>query len=128
MATPNQRVLLHLDRDLRRAVAAADIYYLEAVGETTLVRLHSSRTLRDVRSLGELSPGFSAFGVLRIHRNHAVNVAHILEIRRRDAASGWEVRLEPPVNRALPVSRDSLEQLWAAFGERRGRSSRGPRS
>jgi DNA-binding LytR/AlgR family response regulator len=118
MASPSGRVLLHLDRDLRRVVEAANIYYLEAVGQTTLIRLRSSRTLRDVRSLGELVPLLSGFGVLRVHRNHAVNAGHVLEIRRRDAAADWEIKLEPPVARILPVSRPMLKRLWAAFGER----------
>jgi len=34
------------------------------------------------------------------------------------AADGreWEVKLEPPVNRVLPVSRGALAELWKAFG------------
>ncbi len=118
MAELSGRVLLHLGRDVRRVVEAADIYYLEAEGETTRVRLRSSRALRDTRSLGELMPVLSRFGLLRVHRNHAVNVARIVEVRRRDGEADWEVTLAPPVNRVLPVSRASLARLWAAFGER----------
>lgn len=118
MAIANDRVLLHLGRDLRRAVEAADIYYLEAEGATTLVRLRSARPLRDVRSLGDLSPVFAPFGLVRVHRNHAVNIRYVREVRRRQAPDDWEVRLEPPVNRVLPVSRSALSRLWAAFGER----------
>ncbi len=118
MAAASGRVLLHLSRDLRRAVEADDIYYLEAVGQVTLVRQRSARTLRDVRSLGDLVPIFSPFGILRVHRNHAVNVRHVLEIRRRDTDADWEIKLDPPVNRILPVSRTLLKRLWAAFGER----------
>ncbi len=29
----------------------------------------------------------------------------------------WELELDPPVNLVLPVSRDALAALWAAFGE-----------
>jgi DNA-binding LytR/AlgR family response regulator len=118
MAAANGRVLLHLSRDLRRAVETDDIYYLEAVGQVTLVRQRSARALRDVRSLGELAPLLAPFGILRVHRNHAVNLAHVLEIRRRGAAEGWEIKLEPPVNRVLPVSRTLLKRVWTAFGER----------
>jgi hypothetical protein len=45
-------LLLHLARDRRRAIDPHDIYFLEATGQTTLVRLRSSRRLRDVRTLG----------------------------------------------------------------------------
>jgi DNA-binding LytR/AlgR family response regulator len=118
MAPASGRLLLHLSRDHRRAVEADDIYYLEAVGQVTLVRQRSARTLRDVRSLGDLVPLLSPFGILRVHRNHAVNVRHVLEIRRRDTDADWEIKLDPPVNRVLPVSRTLLKRLWAAFGER----------
>ena len=117
MKLPNDRLLLHLARDRRRAVDPQDIYFLEATGETTLVRLRSSRRLRDTRPLGELVPLLAPFRVVRIHRNHAVNVRHVREVRRRSGDADWEVRLEPPVNRVLPVSRGYLKRLWAAYGE-----------
>jgi hypothetical protein len=46
-----------------------------------------------------------------------VNVRHVLEVRRRRGEADWEVKLEPPVNRILPVSRTYLKHLWTAFGE-----------
>jgi hypothetical protein len=46
-----------------------------------------------------------------------VNVRAVLEVRRRSAREGWEVKLEPPVNAVLPVGRTYLKPLWAAFGE-----------
>jgi DNA-binding LytR/AlgR family response regulator len=118
MALPNDRLLLHLDRGRRRVVDPHDVYFLEAVGQTTLVRLRSSRRLRDTRSLGEMVRLLAGLGVVRVHRNHAVNVRHVLEIRRRGGDADWEVKLEPPVNLVLPASRTYLKPLWAAFGER----------
>jgi DNA-binding LytR/AlgR family response regulator len=118
MATKPERLLLHLGRDRRRVVDPADVYFLEATGGTTLVRLRSSQRLRDVRALGELLPLLTPFGIVRVHRNHAVGVRHAREIRRRDAQADWEVRLEPPVNSVLPVGRTYLKGLWAAFRER----------
>lgn len=118
MSLPNDRLLLHLARDRRRAIDPHDIYFLEATGETTLVRLRSSRRLRDGRTLGELVPVLARFGVLRVHRNHAVSARHVREIRRRSGEADWEVKLEPPVNLVLPVSRTYLKRLWAAFGDR----------
>jgi DNA-binding LytR/AlgR family response regulator len=112
------RVLLHLGRDRRRAIDAGDVYFLEATGETTLVRLRASKRLADVRSLGELHAVLAPFGIVRIHRNHAVNVRYVLEIRRRSGEADWEIKLEAPVNEVLPVGRTYLKRLWAAFGER----------
>lgn len=118
MSSSNERLLLHVGRDRRRPVDPGDFYFLEAEGETTLVRLRSSPRLRDTRALGELVPLLARFGIVRVHRNHAVNPRHVLEVRRRSAQADWEVKLEPPVNRVLPVGRTYLEQLWKAYGER----------
>ena len=74
---PNDQLLLHLARDHRRAVDPHDVYFLEATGETTLVRLRSSRRLRDTRALGKIVSLLAGFGVVRVHRNHAVNVRHL---------------------------------------------------
>ncbi len=67
-----------------------DVYFLEAVGDDTLVRLRSKRRLRDVRPLGTLLKEFTPYGFLRVHRNHAVNLAGIQEIRRLKAREDWE--------------------------------------
>jgi len=49
-----KRVLLHLDERTRRAIDPADVYFLEADGSDTLLRLRSSRRLRDARQLPEV--------------------------------------------------------------------------
>ena len=119
VADTGRQILLHLGRDLRRVVDVAEVYYLEATGQVTKVRLRSAKELRDTRSLGEMVGVLGAFGVVRVHRNHAVNLRHVVEIRRRDAEADWEVVLAAPVNRVLPVGRTYLARLWAAFGEGR---------
>jgi DNA-binding LytR/AlgR family response regulator len=55
-------------------------------------------------------------GFVRIHRNHAVHPGRIREIRPDADGSGYEVRLEPPVNKVLPVSRRLLATLLRAYG------------
>jgi DNA-binding LytR/AlgR family response regulator len=115
MALARDKALLHLSGRLRRVVDADDIYYLEARGDETDVRLRGARPLRDVRSLGEVLQGLGPLGFVRIHRNHAVHAGRVREIRPAASGSGWEVRLEPPVNTVLPVSRRSLAALLAAY-------------
>ncbi len=110
------RVLLHLASGERRPVDPADVYLLEAARGETKVRTRSRRSLTDVRPLGEPLQRFEAHGFVRIHRSLAVNVGRIRGIRPRDP-EGWQVKLEPPVNRVLPVSRDLVAHLWRAFGE-----------
>lgn len=52
-----------------------------------------------------------------VKRAYAVNLCRVRELRPRDEGDDWEVRLEPPVNRVLPVARGELARLEAAFGE-----------
>jgi len=118
MATAQGKVSLHLAGQVRRVVDADDIYYLEAQGDETDVRLRAAQRLRDVRSLGEVMEELGPLGFVRIHRNHAVNPARVREIR--PAASSWEVHLEPPVNKILPVSRRSVTALFEAYGPTSG--------
>ena len=81
--------------------------------------------MRDVRSLGEVLEDLGPLGLVRIHRNHAVHAGHVREIRPAASGSTWEVRLEPPVNRVLPVSRRSLSVLLAAYRKAPQRRSAG---
>ena len=112
------RVVLHLGDGERRVVDPADVYYLEAQDEDTRVRLRSARPLVDMRPIRELLPLFAPHGFLQIHREYVVNLRRVRLIRRRDEGRDWEVKLEPPVNRVLPVSRGALAKLWRAFGEK----------
>jgi DNA-binding LytR/AlgR family response regulator len=115
-ATP-ERLLLHLERDRRRAIDPGEVFSLEAVGQKTVVRLRAPARLTDTRVMGDVVALMAPFGVVRVHRNHAVNVRQVLEIRRRDGEKDWEVKLEPPVNAVVPVGRTYLKPLWAAFGD-----------
>jgi len=118
------RVLLHVRRGprvVKRAVDPADVYFLEADGGDTLVRLRGVATgLRDVRRLAAVGPLFEPFGFLEIHRSYTVNLRRVRELRPREDGEDWEVKLEQPVNRVLPVARDALARLEAAFGEGAG--------
>ena len=117
MSKPVDRILLHLDGGRRRVVDPAEVYYLEVLEEATRVRLRSAQTLVDTRPADEVVPLFEPYGFLQIHREYVVNLRRIRTIRRRDNGRDWEVKLEPPVNRVLPVSRGALSSLWKAFGE-----------
>lgn len=52
-----------------------------------------------------------------IHREHAVNIAHVRLLRLQTDGRDWELKLEPPVNSVLPIARDRLASLRAALGE-----------
>lgn len=111
MPLPAGRLALRLERDRRRLVDVSDVYYLEADRDATLVRLRGARPLRDIRALSELLPLLTKAGFVRIHRSFAVNLGRVRELRLQRDGVGWEVKLEPPVNRVLPVSRRELGRL-----------------
>ncbi len=99
-------------------IEPADVFWLEAEGATTWIRLRGKQRYQDIRPLGEVVAQLAHYGFLRVHRNHAVNLRRIAEIRRRAKGQDWELKLEPPVNRVLAVSRSELAALWHAFGSR----------
>ena len=113
------KVLLHVSDGLRRLVETDGVYYLEADGGDTVLHRSRARPLRDIRRLGEIQAVWKKHGFVRIHRNHSVNPARILEIRLRESGRDWELKLAPPVNRILPISRTYLKHLWSAFGQSR---------
>jgi DNA-binding LytR/AlgR family response regulator len=116
MSAPVDRILLHLGGGRRRVVEPSEVYYLEVLEEATRVRLRSARTLVDTRPADEVVPLFEPHGFLQLHREYVVNLRRIRDIRRRKNGRDWEVKLEPPVNRVLPVSRGALQYLWKAYG------------
>ncbi len=116
MSAPVDRILLHLGGGRRRVVDPSEVYYLEVLEEATRVRLRSARALVDSRPADEVVPLFAPHGFLQIHREYVVNLRRIREIRRRKNGRDWEIKLEPPVNRVLPVSRGLLGSLWKAYG------------
>jgi DNA-binding LytR/AlgR family response regulator len=111
----NDRLVLHLGDGSREILDSAEVYLLEAEGDSTWVRLAEREARLDVRALGELAPPLESRGFLRIHRSYAVNLRRVRLLRRRDRGRDWEIQLEPPVNRVLPVSRDAYPHLLAAL-------------
>jgi DNA-binding LytR/AlgR family response regulator len=110
------RILLHLQDGRRIPVDPQEIYLLEAEGGETLVPTRHAQPLTDVRQLSELIGAFEPLGFAQIHRSWAVNLRRVREIRPAHEG-GWEVKLDPPVNRVLPVSRRRVSALWGRFGE-----------
>ena len=109
------RFLIQLAPDRWRAVDLAEIYYVEAAGDDCLIRLRGREALADVRRLAELEALLASAGFVRIHRSVLVNPTRVAELRRRSGRRGWEVVMERPVNRVLPVAEDRLGALRERF-------------
>jgi len=116
MARLEDLLLLHLAEDRRQPIEIADIYFVEADGGNTRVRTRHARTLLDLRQLAELLPLLEGHGFYQINRGQAVNLRRIQEIRR-NSEGAWELKLNPPVNLVLSVSRRRVADLWRQFGE-----------
>jgi len=93
------------------------VFLLEAVGDETDVRTRGARELRDVRSLAEVAARFPEGLMVVVHRGFAVNVDRVSEVRRRENLRDWELKLEPPVNRIVPIARGRVREVWRAYGE-----------
>ena len=117
LLSPTGRFLLHPAPGLRHVIDLEDVFFVEAVGDDTRVRTRAARVLRDVRPLKEIEPLLVPRGFLRAHRDYLVNPDRVRQVRRRSTGEDWELKLHPPVNRVLPVSRSALATLWSAFGE-----------
>lgn len=114
--TQSRHTLLHLPDDRRLVADPDEIYFMEADGDDTLVRFRSKQRHHDIRRLSEMEEALGKFGFVRVHRSYLVNAARVREIRRREDGRYWELVLDPPVNRVLPVSDSGFDQLLAAYG------------
>jgi DNA-binding LytR/AlgR family response regulator len=112
-----RRVLLHLEDGRRVPIEPDEVFLLEAESDETVVRTRGRRRLRDVRPLGDLVDRFPSEMMVQVHRSYAVNPDRVSEVRRRDNDRDWELKLEPPVNRVVPIGRGFVTALWAAYGE-----------
>ena len=109
------RIIIRTKGGKRIVVDPQEIYYLDASEGDSVVRLRGRQEMIDVRRLEELEAILGRHGFLRIHRSYLVNLRRIAEIRTR--GRDLEVRLTPPVNKILPVSREAAAGLLAAYGE-----------
>jgi DNA-binding LytR/AlgR family response regulator len=75
------RVTVHGSRSEHRVLDPEAAYHLRARGGETEVRLRARTPLVDVRPIGEVAPLFGPFGFVRIHREHAVNIARMRLLR-----------------------------------------------
>jgi two-component system LytT family response regulator len=100
-----------------RFVEAGEIYYVEAERHDTLVRTAGRRRLRSTQRLPEWEEALEGGQFVRVHDSYLVNFDRVRELRlRKGDPNDWEVKLDPPVNVILPVSRTGYRRLRQAFG------------
>ncbi len=91
------------------------IFYLEAQGENTLIRTKRKKPYKSVQRLGELAKKLPAPAFVRCHREYIVNLNRVRSIAPRKSR-GYDLRLDPPVNRRIPIARDRLEKIRKILG------------
>jgi DNA-binding LytR/AlgR family response regulator len=93
---------------------AADIFYLEAEEHDTLVRTARGKPYRSQRRLGELLARLPRPPFFRCHEKYVVNLARVRSIEKdgRDR----QLRLDPPVNKVLPLARGRASALQKVLG------------
>lgn len=91
------------------------IYYVEAKGDDCLIRTARRTVYKHVEPLDEVEVRLPSPPFFRIHRSTIVNLERVLELRQRTDRDA-EVKLDPPVNKVLPVSRDRYANLVKLLG------------
>ena len=96
-------------------LAIQQIFYIEAEGDDCLLRTARAKLYRHIEPLEEVEPRLPSPPFFRIHRSYIVNLNRVMELRLRGERD-YEVKMDPPVNKALPVGRDRYPELARLLG------------
>ena len=91
------------------------IFYLEAQGENTLIRTRRKKPYKSIQRLGELAKKLPAPAFIRCHREYIVNLNRVRAITPRNNRD-YDLRLDPPVNHRIPISRKRLSNIHKILG------------
>jgi DNA-binding LytR/AlgR family response regulator len=86
------------------------IFYLEAKGHDTLIRTRRKKPYHSVQRLGELAKRLPTPAFVRCHREYIINLNRVRSLTRRNSKD-YDFRLDPPVNRRIPIARNRLDNI-----------------
>ena len=92
-----------------------EIYYIEAKHDDCLFRTARKRRYRHIETLQEVEARLPSPPFFRIHRSYIVTLNRARELRARGERDS-EIKLDPPVNKVLPVSRTAYSKLRKLLG------------
>lgn len=92
-----------------------DIFYVEAEGDDSLIRTARRKRYPHIEPLETVESRLPSPPFFRIHRSYIVNLNRAYELRTRGDGE-WELKMDPPVNKVLPVSRRRMDDLRALLG------------
>ena len=91
------------------------IFYVEAEADDSLIRTARKKRYRHSERLDQVEARLPSPPFFRVHRSYIVNLNRVLELRSR-GGDEWELKMDPPVNKVLPVSRRRLPDLRRLLG------------
>lgn len=91
------------------------IFYLEAQGGDTVVRTKRKKPYHCVQRLNELARKLPGPAFARCHRAYVVNLNRVRSLTPRNSKD-YDLRLDPPVNRRIPIARDRLKEIRRILG------------
>ncbi len=91
------------------------IFYVEAEADDSRIRTARKEIYRHSERLDQVEARLPSPPFFRIHRSYVVNLNRVFELRSR-GDDEWELKMDPPVNKVLPVSRRRLRDLRALLG------------
>jgi len=91
------------------------IYYLEAQGGDTLIRTRRKKPYHSVQRLNELARKLPGPAFVRCHRAYMVNLNRVRSLTPRNSKD-YDFRIDPPVNRRIPIARDRLKEIRRILG------------
>jgi len=91
------------------------IFYLEAQREETLIRTRRKKPYISTQRLGELEKILAGPSFVRCHREFIVNLNRVRSINPR-ASRDYDIKLDPPVNKRIPLSRSRLKSVRKILG------------
>ena len=91
------------------------VFYLEARGEDTLIQTRRKKPYKSLQRLGELAKKLPTPAFVRCHREYIVNLNRVRVLIPRNSRD-YDLRLDPPVNRRIPIARQRLEKIRKILG------------
>ncbi|MCI0807465.1 MAG: LytTR family transcriptional regulator DNA-binding domain-containing protein [Chloroflexi bacterium] len=91
------------------------ICYIKAKCDDSLIRTSRSKRYPHVEPLESVEGRHPSLPFFRIHRSYTVNLDRVYELRSRGDGE-WELKMDPPINKVLPVSRRRMDELRALLG------------
>jgi DNA-binding LytR/AlgR family response regulator len=91
------------------------IFYLEAKGHDTLIRTRRKKPYHSVQRLGELAKRLPPPAFVQCHREYIINLNRVRMLTPRKSKD-YDLRLDPPVNRRIPIARNRLANIRKILG------------